>query len=337
MSRFVCFGEILLRLSAPGKERLFQSPNLTTNFVGAEANVGVTLSRLGNAVEMVTVVPNNPVGRACRDVLRAQGVGTEHVLTQGPRLAVYYLETGALIRPSVITYDRENSSFALAPPSSYNWDEILKRADILHICGITLAVSESSFEASLDAVKAANRNGVRVSFDCNYRASLWEGREDRATAQITSIIEKADILFGGVRDCNLLLGTSIDTTEPETAFKDASGQFFGRFPKVQIVASTNRVVRSSDSNDLTGLIADRSSFARSQTFNLEGIVDRVGGGDAFAGGVLHKIAASADLQSTISFGTASSAIKHSIEGDFNRTSASEVESLANNRNLDIKR
>lgn len=337
MAKFVCFGEMLLRLSAPGKERLFQSPDLVTNFVGAEANVGVTLSRLGNDVNMVTAVPDNPIGKACEDALSAQGISTKHLIRRGPRLAVYYLETGALIRPSVITYDREHSSFALAVPSSYDWDSIFQGADFFHICGISLAVSENSYQASVDAVAAAKRHGVQVSFDCNYRAALWKGREERSKSQIASIISQADILFGGARDCNLLFDTKIDLSDPDTAFRDAASEFFDRFSELKIIAATDRTVRSSDSNDLTGLISTRDEFAKSQTFRLDGIVDRIGGGDAFAGGVLHKVGEDAELKDIISFGTASSAIKHSIPGDFNRTSVAEINALAQNAGLDVQR
>ncbi len=337
MAKFVCFGEMLLRLSAPGKERLFQTSGLETNFVGAEANVGVTLSRLGNAVDMVTVVPDNPIGKACEDALHAQGISTRHIIKSGPRLAVYYLETGALIRPSVITYDRVNSSFAQSPASAYDWDSIFTGVDFFHICGISLAVSEASYEASLNAVKAAKRNGVRVSFDCNYRAALWQGREARASTQITEIISYADILFGGPRDCNLLFGTKIDFSEPEIAFKMASSEFFDRLGDLQFIAATTRTVRSSDSNDLSGLIATRQAQTKSQTYQLNGIVDRIGGGDAFAGGVLHKLAENAPLDEVISFGTACSAIKHSIPGDFNRTSVEEVESITRSSARDVQR
>lgn len=328
---------MLLRLSAPGKTRLFQTQALETNFVGAEANAGVTLSRLGNQVDLVTVVPDNPVGRACENALHAQGINTRYIIKDGPRLASFYLETGALIRPSTITYDRANSSFAEAPASLYDWDDILDRADFLHICGISLAVSESSFEASLDAVRAARARGVKVSFDCNYRAALWQGRESRAIEQIREIISLADILFGGPRDSNLLLGTSIDITEPEAAFQQAGSAFFERFPELDVIAATNRTVRSSDSNDLSGLIATRTHSARSQVFKLDGIVDRIGAGDAFAGGILHKLAQRASLEDTIAFGTAASAIKHSIQGDFNLTSGAEVQALANNAGLDVQR
>lgn len=337
MSRFVCFGEMLLRLSSPGKERLFQTQSLETNFVGAEANVGVTLSRLGNEVEAVTVVPDNPVGLACEKTLQAEGLNTRHIVREGPRLAVYYLETGALIRPSVITYDRANSSFALAAPDVFDWMHILEGADYLHICGITLAVSESSYQSSLNAIEAAESLGVKVSFDCNYRAALWAGREARAVEQIKQVISRSHILFGGPRDCNLLLGTDIDTSESEAAFKQASESFFDAFESVQVVATTHRIVHSPDSNDLSGFIADRSGFANSRVFRLDGIVDRIGGGDAFAGGVLHKVAQSAALQDTITFGTAASAIKHSIPGDFNRTSEAEVTALATSGTLDVQR
>lgn len=328
---------MLLRLSTPGKERLFQSQNLMTNFVGAEANVGVTLSRFDNEVDMVTVVPDNPIGKACEDALHAQGINTRHIIKDGPRLAVYYLETGALIRPSRITYDRDNSSFAKFPAANYDWPTILKGADFLHVCGISLAVSESSYEASLAAVEAAARQNVKVSFDCNYRAALWNGREQHAIKQIRSILSRSTVLFAGPRDCNLLMGTSIDTSDAENAFAHSAKIFLEAFPSIQTVASTSRVVRSSDSNDLCGMIATRDSLAQSQTFQLNGIVDRIGGGDAFAGGVLHKIAEHAPLDEVISFGTASSAIKHSIPGDFNRTSVQEVETIAQGSGLDVQR
>ncbi len=337
MGQIVCFGEMLLRLSSPGKQRLFQTQMLETNFVGAEANAGVTLARLGNQVDMVTVVPDNPVGRACEDALHHQGVNTRYVLRQGERLSTYYLETGALIRPSSITYDRANSAFVNASPADYDWKTILGGADILHICGITLAVGESAYAASLEAVKTARDLGVRVSFDCNYRASLWKGREDRAVEQIRQVISHANILFGGRRDAKLLIGAEIGSGDPQATFRQAANAFFASFPSLEYVCSTQRVVRSADSNDLTGFITTPEQFATSNTYVLDGIVDRIGGGDAFAGGVLHKLCAQASLEDTISFGTAASAIKHSIPGDFNLTSEAEVTALAQGGTLDVQR
>ena len=337
MAKIVCFGEMLLRLSAPARERIFQSGSLDTNFVGAEANVAVLLARLGNQVQMVTALPSNPIGLACRDNTQKHGVSTDHIRWGNGRMGTYYLETGAVVRPSVITYDRAGSVFAETNSTAYDWAQILDGADVFFVCGITLAVSPDAFDAAKQAVETARAKGVKVVFDCNYRASLWEGREDQARAQIRDVMAMADVLFGGARDAGLILGTPIEGDTPEAQFMNAADNFFRAFDNLSLVVSTHRVVRRTDSNSLTGFAASRTERVTSQQMELEGIVDRIGGGDAFAGGVLHKLLAGKPLSEVIQFGVASSAVKHSIPGDFNLATEAEIEQVAAGDGGDVKR
>ncbi len=337
MARILCFGEMLLRLSSPTRERLFQSAQLDTNFVGAEANVGVTLSRMGNDVSMVTVLPDNPVGQACCDTLHQNGISTKNIVRQGERIAVYYLETGAMIRPSSITYDRKHSSFATANPDIYNWKEMLKGMDWLHLSGVTLAVSEGAQKASLEAAKVARKLGIKVSFDCNYRPSLWAGREEYGVKVIKEVAASADLIFGGDKDVQLLFGITRNPENPGESFQAAAREFFKQCPHAETVCSTNRTVLSADSNTLAGYISTRNEFAQTKVWNLHSIVDRIGGGDAFAGGALHKIAGGASAQEIIDFAVATSAIKHTIPGDFNITTEAEVNAILENSGGDVKR
>ncbi len=337
MARIICFGEMLLRLSSPSRERLFQSANLDTNFVGAEANVGVTLSRMGNDVSMVTVLPENAIGNACCDTLHQQGIDTKNIVRQGERMAIYFLETGAMIRPSSITYDRKYSAFSQASGDIYDWETLLEGADWIHLSGITLAVSEGAQKASLEAAKVAREMGVKISFDCNYRPSLWTGREAEGVKIIKEVAAYADLIFGGDKDVQLLFGITRNADNPAESFQRAAQEFFKQCPHSEYVCSTNRTVLSADSNTLAGFIATKDSFAQTKSWDLHNIVDRIGGGDAFAGGALHKLAAGATPQHIIDFAVAASAIKHTIPGDFNITTEAEVEGLLNHSGGDVKR
>ncbi|WP_026296566.1 sugar kinase [Hirschia maritima] len=337
MARIICFGEMLLRLSSPARERLFQAGSLDTNFVGAEANVGVTLSRMGNDVSMITVLPDNAVGNACCDTLHEQNIDTSNIIRQGERMAIYFLETGAMIRPSAITYDRKYSAFAQASEKDFDWKTLLSGAGWLHLSGITLAVSEGAQKASLEAAKIARKMGVKISFDCNYRPSLWTGREDEGVKIIKDVAAHADLIFGGDKDVQLLFGITRNADNPAESFQRAAQEFFEQCPHLETVCSTNRTVLSADSNKLAGFIATKDSFAQTKAWDLFNIVDRIGGGDAFAGGALHKIAAGAPPQEIIDFAVATSAIKHTIPGDFNITSEAEVNALLSSSGGDVKR
>lgn len=337
MARIICFGEMLLRLSSPSRERLFQTAQLDTNFVGAEANVGVTLSRMGNEVSMVTALPDNPLGQACCDTLHQQGMETQNIVRQGERIAVYFLETGAMIRPSVITYDRKHSAFSEAEADIYDWESILEGADWLHLSGITLAVSDGAQKASIKAAETARKLGIKVSFDCNYRPSLWAGREEHGVKVIKEMASYADLIFGGDKDVQLLFNITRNPDNPAESFQAAAQEFFKQCPHAETVCSTNRTVMSADHNTLAGFISTKTGFAQTKAWDLQNIVDRIGGGDAFAGGALHKIAAGASNQEIIDFAVATSAFKHTIAGDFNIVTEQEVDSLVKYGAGDVKR
>lgn len=337
MTRFVCFGEMLLRFTPPGRERLFQSSSLETNFVGAEINAGVTLSRLGHDVSVVTTIPNNTVGYACRDSLRQHGLDVSKVFYTQGRMATLYLAPGAMSRPSAIIYDRKNSAFADNPAENYDWADLLIDSDWLHISGISLAISDHVSAASLAAVQMAQVLGVRVSFDCNYRASLWTGREEESRKTISEMLKYADLVFGNARDAHFLFGGCNSTHNPEADFENASELFFKNCPKLKCLSSTHRTVISSDHNRIQGFISDGTNIETTPVHELQSIVDRIGTGDAFAGGVLHGVASGYALSDSIAWGIESSKLKHGTPGDFNLTSFEELKALVKGGNLDVSR
>ncbi|MGB3626427.1 MAG: sugar kinase [Henriciella sp.] len=329
--RIICFGELLLRFTAPGHERLMQSPKFDVHFGGAEANVGVSLARFGHAVSMVSALPNNPFGHSMRSALKAQGVSTDNVLSGDGRMGLYFLETGAVRRPSRIVYDRANSVFAGMRADAYDWSCLLKGADWLHVSGITPAVGPAPSKAVLGAVSEARSQGVNVAFDGNYREALWKAWGGDGPSVLKDILAHATVAFINERDIALLLGIDI---EPRA---DAISRAFETFPGLKTVAATTREQDSVSNQTLTGELYAREGHWTSRPHDMANVVDRIGGGDAFAAGVLHGLIEGFDPQRTIEFATAASAIKHSIPGDWNLTSLDEVEEAINENGLDVRR
>lgn len=329
--RIICFGELLLRFTSPGNERLMQSPKFDVHFGGAEANVGVSLSRFGHDVAMVSALPDNPFGQSMRQALRAQGVSDANVLSGDGRMGIYFLETGAVRRPSRIVYDRANSVFALTNADDYKWADLLKGADWLHLSGITPAVGPEPSKAALDAVKQAKAAGVKVAFDGNYREALWKAWGGNGPSVLKDILAHATVAFINERDISLLLGTD---PEPRA---DAIARAFDTFPDLSAIAATKREQESVSDQTLTGELYTRDGHWTSRPHDMANVIDRIGGGDAFAAGVLHGLIEGLDSQHTIEFATAASAIKHSIPGDWNLTSLAEVEDAMNENGLDVRR
>lgn len=314
MSKFVAFGEIMLRLSPPGRELLLQTPKLDVWIAGAEANVASGLARLGHDVGMVTAVPDNDLGRAAISGMRANGVDCSGISFSGNRMGLYFVTSGAGMRATDVVYDRAGSSFAEAPASAWDWDRLLAGADRLHLSGITPALGPVPAEAAIAAAEAASARGIAVSFDGNYRARLWESWDSDPRGVLTRLVQHADIMFGNHRDVALLLGKDFggDGEDRRLASSEAA---FAAFPKLKLIASTARHVEDADRHHLSARIDGRGEHAQTEEVLLAGIVDRIGAGDAFAVGVLHALRSGGDIAEAARTGLALTALKHSLPGD----------------------
>ena len=346
-----CFGEILLRLSAPHCELLLQSPTLQTHIGGAEANVAVSLTQLGHRVTMASVVPDNPLGSACAGELRRRDVGTRWIRTVPGRMGLYFLTVGAGHRPSEVLYDRADSSFALASPDLMDWGRILSGVKWFHVSGVTPAVGPRAAESALRAVRMAREQGVSVSFDCNYRAKLWERWSGDPRAILREIVEHADLLFAEERDMALILGRtgparsagparSEDTSgeiPPRERFRAAAADAMSTFPRLRTVATTVRTQRSVDDHDLSAISLSRDGLCTTRVYSIGRIIDRIGSGDAFAAGVLHGLLTGLDQQATLDFGLAAACLKHSIPGDFNLVGVADVQNLLRDTGFTVRR
>ena len=312
--RVVCFGELLLRLTAPGRELLLQTPRLDVHVGGAEANVAVGLASLGHAAAMVSRVPANPLGEAATGYLRRHGVDASAVSTGEGRMGLYFLSPGAGLRPSDIVYDREASAFALAGADAFDWGRLLDGADLLHLSGITPALGPRSAEVAVAAAEAAAARGVPISFDGNYRAQLWKRWDSDPRSILTRLVSRAEIFFGNHRDISLLLGGGFGG-EGEERRREAAEAAFAAFPKHRLIAATARNVVDADTHLISARIDDRDGSAQTDDVAVSGIVDRIGAGDAFAAGILHGLRTGRNLEATAYCGLALTALKHSLPGD----------------------
>jgi len=333
----LCFGEMLLRLASPAGEMLLQTPQLQAGFGGAEVNVAVSLARLGQPAAMLTVLPDNPLGLAAIAALRSHGVDTSRVLVVPGRMGLYFLAPGAVSRPSEVTYDRAGSAFAEAELTGLPWRDLLRDIAWLHVSGVTPATGPKGAEGALACMRAAAAAGAPASFDGNFRGKMWNAWGGDASAILGELISYAQLAFVDDRDIALVLGQSFDKRDPLQRRREAAKAAFTRFPRLQCVASTIRAPLSANRHDLSALMIDRGGREiTSRPRQLEGIVDRVGGGDAFAAGLLYARLDGRDDQSALDFALAASCLKHSIAGDFNLASAAEVErSMV--EDLDVKR
>lgn len=312
--RIVCFGELLLRLAAPGKELLLQSGRLDAHVGGAEANVAVGLARLGHDVAMVSRVPTTPLGDAAIGHLRRYGVEAAGVTAREGRMGLYFLSPGAGPRPADIVYDREASAFARIGPDDFDWNALLDGADLLHVSGITPALGDGPAAATLAAMRAARARGATVSFDGNYRAQLWARRGGDARAVIEELVAEAGILFGNHRDISLLFGRTF-SGDGEARRREAADAAFDAFPNLGLIASTARHVVDADTHRISARIDERDGAAQTEEVTVAGIVDRIGAGDAFAAGVLHGRRSSLDRDDMARSGLALACLKHSLPGD----------------------
>ncbi len=335
---FVCFGELLIRLSTTGGHLLDCLPELTPSIGGAEANVAVGLSRLGHPTRMVSIVADNALGTAAVNELRRWGVDVSPVLTAPQRMGLYFLTTGAIHRPSDIVYDRADSAFALADFSRIDWKRALSGAGWLHISGVTAALGANSVTAALQAMQIARSLGVKVSFDCNYRPKLWQAWGGDAPTMITELIRHADLVFGGYRDIELITGLTFNGADgSEARAQAAADHAFGQFPHLQYLVSTRRTQINVDHNRLAGLMYTRSGALETKTYDVERIVDRIGGGDAFAAGVLHGLLSGASNQQALDYGIACGCLKHAQPGDFSLATVGDLDAFLSEDGFDVKR
>lgn len=334
MSKVVTFGEIMLRLATPEHLRFRQARSFNATFGGGEANVAVSLANYGIDVDYVTRLPQNDLGAACAAELRSFGVGTSNIVYGGERLGIYYLETGAVARPSKVVYDRAHSSAATVERGMIDWEQVLAGADWFHWTGITPAISASAAEVCLDACRAANRLGVNVSCDLNYRKNLWKYGKTAAEV-MPALVECCDVILGNEEDAEKVFGIKPEgfdaaATQGEVdaaAFRSVCTQLMVRFPRAKKVVITLRGSINADHNTWGGVLFDGETLYRSPRYDITDIVDRVGGGDSFMGGLIYGLLTYDDDQRALNFAAAASALKHTIYGDFNMVSVAEVENL----------
>lgn len=331
MKRAVTLGEVMLRLKAPGVERFFQSPSLEATFGGAEANVAVSLANYGLNAAFVSALPKNPIADSALAELRGLGVDVSYVKRQGERMGIYFLEGGANQRASKVVYDRAGSSISTAKAADFDWDAIFQGANWFHISGVTPAISASAAELSIAASKAARERGLTVSVDYNYRKNLWKYGKT-APEVMREVVKQAHVGIANEEDCQKALGIEIDADVHSGALDEAKYQalaerVLNEFPNLTHQVITLRESRSADVNGWSAVLHNRTSFYHSKHYEITDIVDRVGAGDSFAGGLIYGLLTYDDDARALEFATAASCLKHSVIGDYNRVSVSEVEEL----------
>lgn len=321
----------MLRLKSPGHERLFQSPLLEATFGGGEANVAISLAQFGLEAIFVTALPGNAVGEACAGELRRWGVDTSRIVRRGGRMGTYFLETGSNQRPSVVIYDRAGASVAELGPGDLEWNSILEGADWFHVTGITPALTEGLAGLALEAVRTARRLGVMVSCDYNYRKKLWNYGK-AAPEVMRELVRQVDVGIANEEDCQKALGIQFDgdvhggRLESEK-YRAIAERVLEEFPNLKKQAITLRESHSADHNGWSAVLHNREGFLESRRYEITDIVDRVGGGDSFAAGIIYGLLTFADDSRALEFAVAASCLKHSISGDYNRVTVSEVETL----------
>jgi 2-dehydro-3-deoxygluconokinase len=331
MTDFLSLGEIMLRLKSPAHERFFQSPSLEATFGGGEANVAVSLANYGLNAGFVSALPDNDIGESAIRELRRYGVDTSQVIRQGDRVGIYFLETGSNQRSSKVVYDRAGSSICEAGPGDFEWPAIFKGAKWFHITGITPALSQSAAELSMEACKAAKEAGVTVSCDFNFRGKLWKYGKT-APEVMRELVKYVDVGIANEEDCQKCLDIHVDidveSGELDTRKYEAlTAKVLEEFPNMSIIAVTLRESKSADRNGWSACLRDSNGFYLSRHYEITDIVDRVGGGDSFASGMIAGLNLYDDRQQSLEFAVAASCLKHTIQGDFNRVSRPEVEHL----------
>ena len=335
MPRVITFGEIMLRLSTPGYLRFSQARQFDATFGGGEANVAVSLANYGIDAAFITRLPDNDIARACIKDLRSYGVDTSGIVFGGDRVGIYFLETGAVARPSKVVYDRAGSAIATIQPGMIDWKKVFEGADWFHWTGITPALSQGAADVCLEAIKAANALGVKVSCDLNYRKNLWKYGKT-AGEVMPSLVEGCDIILGNEEDADKVFGIKpegFDVTATGGAidqgrFRSVGEQLMKRFPRAKKVIITLRGSINANHNTWGGVLWDGARLYESPRYDITHIVDRVGGGDSFMGGLIYGLLSyPGDDQKALNFAVAASCLKHTIFGDYNQVTVVEVENL----------
>ena len=332
MKTIVTFGEVMLRYSPPGFLRITQTDTFEVSFGGAEANVAASVAKFGLPVEFVSRLPNNDLGEMCIAYLRRHGIGTRHVARGGDRLGIYYLETGAAQRGSKVIYDRSGSSAATVQPGMIDWKQVFDGAGWFHTTGITPAISASAAQVAIEAAQTAREMGLTVSCDLNYRKNLWKWGK-KAAEVMPDLVKLCDVVIGNEEDAETVF--SIKAPEADVtagkveadSYRYVCEKLVERFPNLKSVAITLRGSISASHNTWSGVLWDEGQFYCAPVYDITHIVDRVGGGDSFMGGLIYGMLTYPDRQRALDFAVAASCLKHSILGDFNEVTVAEVEKL----------
>lgn len=333
--KVITFGEIMLRLATPEYQRFCQATEFTATFGGGEANVAVSLANYGLDAEFVTRFPKNDIAKCCEMDLHKHGVKTNHVIYGGERLGIYFLETGAVARASKVVYDRAHSAIADIEPGMINWEEVLQGASWFHWTGITPALSQGAADACLESIETANRLGVPVSCDLNYRKNLWKYGKTAAEV-MPELVAGCDVILGNEEDAEKVFGIKpegFDVTQTSghveaAEFKSVCTQMMTKFPRARKVIITLRGSVNANHNTWAGVLYDGKNLFESRSYDITHIVDRVGGGDSFMGGLIYGLLTySGNDQKALDFAVAASCLKHTIYGDFNLVTVEEVEKL----------
>jgi 2-dehydro-3-deoxygluconokinase len=332
-NKVVTFGEIMLRLATPGFERFSQSRQFNATFGGGEANVAVSLANYGIKADFVTRLPKNDIAQSCIMDLRKYNIGTDHILRGGDRIGIYFLETGAVARSSKVIYDRANSAIAEIEPGMIDWDVVFEGVTWFHWTGITPAISEGAALACKEAIEIANRKGITVSTDLNFRKNLWKwGRT--ASEIMPDLVAGCDVILGNEEDAEKVFGIhpkGVDVTSGHVeaaAYESVCKQLMERFPRAKKIIITLRGSISANHNTWSGVLYDGEKLSQAPTYNITHIVDRVGGGDSFMGGLIYGlITYPYNDQKALNFAVAASCLKHTIYGDYNLATVSEIETL----------
>lgn len=330
MSRVVCFGEIMLRLAPEGFLRFVQADKFTVVYGGGEANVAVSLANYGIDAAFVSKLPDNPIGQSAINSLRRFGVDTSKVVRGGERVGIYYCEKGDSQRASNVVYDRAHSSISEAVPEDFDWDKIFEGTELFHFTGITPALGDNAAKITLEACKAAKAKGIKISCDLNFRKKLWTS--EKAGQVMGELMKYVDICIANEEDAEKVFGIKSTGTDVNTGklnkegYQDVAKQLKDRFG-FEKVAITLRESISASNNNWGAMLMDGDNFYYSKTYPIVPIVDRVGGGDSFGGGLIYAILEGYSSQDIIEFAVAASCLKHTIEGDFNHATLSEVKTL----------
>ncbi len=335
MGKIVTFGEIMLRLATPGYLRFSQTNELSATFGGGEANVAVSLANYGMEAEFVTRLPENDIAAACVKDLHKHGVKTDHIVYGGDRMGIYFLETGAVARASKVVYDRAHSAISEIKPGMIDWEQVLAGADWFHWTGITPAISQGAADVCLEAIQTANRLGIPVSCDLNYRKNLWKYGK-KASEVMPDLVAGCDIILGNEEDAEKVFGIKpegfdVTATAGEVnaaEFESVCTQLIQRFPRARKVIITLRGSINANHNTWGGVLYDGKQLFQSPRYDITHIVDRVGGGDSFMGGLIYGLLTyPQDDQLALNFAVAASCLKHTIYGDYNEVTVKEVENL----------